>query len=128
MKDKAKQSYYVQRWSAKRRNIPFLITFDEWYNWWLSNGIDKRLPAPPYTSNTLCMCRFNDTGPYSLTNIYCATSLQNIHHRTFEHLFVSIQTPKGKFNSLKETAEYYKVNVSTIHGWLKSKSMDFYRL
>jgi hypothetical protein len=74
---KAKQRYSAQRCRAKQRNISFNLTFDEWYNWWLSNGVDKDISNGPYSSTTLCMCRFNDTGSYELTNIYCETASKN---------------------------------------------------
>jgi len=74
---KAKQRYSSQRSRAKDRNIPFNLTFQEWYQWWLSNGVDKDISNGPYSSTTLCMCRFNDVGPYELTNIYCDTVSNN---------------------------------------------------
>lgn len=141
-KNKARQSFCVQRWSAKKRNILFLITFDEWYNWWLSNGVDKHQTAPPRSSNTLCMCRINDTGPYSLTNIYCATVKQNsadlwIHGKgqyvTSTTRLKSnkirsklIHTPLGNFNSKSAATAFYKVDSTTMGQWLKTKPTEFY--
>jgi hypothetical protein len=143
-KDKARQSYAVQRWFAKKRNIPFLITFDEWYNWWLSNGVDKRLPTTPITANTLCMCRHGDIGPYALTNIYCDTLQNNSrslwtnnrgHHITPTTRLKSnqtrskiIQTPAGVFNSKSAATKFYNVDSTTMGHWLKIKPTEFYYL
>ena len=130
----AKSKYNSQRSTSKCRNIPFLLTFEEWYDWWLSNGIDKNQLMVPFTKQTFCMCRYGDKGPYSLNNIYCDTVSNNTkimkRNNTGNYGACSkpIQTPKGKFNSLKQSAEYYQVNISTIHRWLKSKPNDFYYL
>jgi len=74
---KAVARYNWHRRTANKRNIPFLFTFSEWDNWWLQNGVDKNLPCEPNNGNTLCMCRYNDVGPYEIDNVYCATRSQN---------------------------------------------------
>ena len=73
----ARRRYYSQRARAKTRNIEFDITFEDWYEWWLSKGVDKDIPPGPLTRDTLCMCRYNDCGPYALSNIYCDTMSNN---------------------------------------------------
>jgi hypothetical protein len=73
----AKQKYNSHKHSSKYREIEFNITFDEWYNWWLSNGVDKNQIQPIKTASTLCMCRFNDIGSYQLDNIYADTISNN---------------------------------------------------
>ena len=67
-----RQAYVAQRWDAKQRGIPFLLTFSEWVGWW---GIDfyKRGTGPI----CLQMCRYGDAGAYELGNIYKATANQN---------------------------------------------------
>ena len=72
----AKQKFNIHKNSAKSRGIDFNLTFDQWNNWWLSNGIDKNY-ATDRTKNSPCMCRFNDVGPYELGNIYCDTNSNN---------------------------------------------------
>ena len=74
---KARQRYSAQRSSAKRRNIMFNISFEDWYNWWLNHGVDKNISNGPLSKNTLCMCRKGDQGAYDLTNIYCDTVSNN---------------------------------------------------
>jgi hypothetical protein len=72
----AKLKYARHRAQSKFRNIPFNLTFDEWYNWWLSNGVDKNQDPLPGTPRW-CMCRINDQGPYALGNVYFADNAQN---------------------------------------------------
>lgn len=74
----AKHRYLVHRNHSKLRNIDFLLTFEEWNNWWLSHGVDKNQATKRNDKNQPCMCRYEDTGPYSLDNIYYATRSQNV--------------------------------------------------
>ena len=102
----ALKNYRVKKSLSKKRGIPFLLTFDEWYQWWLSHGVDRNIKRE-FNKDTLCMCRKGDIGPYSLDNIYCATMAQNTTDRNkncspFGHNPKPIQTPLGKFNSIRE--------------------------
>ena len=71
----AKQKYYSHRNRAKRANIEWQLTFDEWYNWWQQTGHwnDRGRAGHNYH-----MCRYNDIGPYALHNIYCDTNSNNV--------------------------------------------------
>jgi hypothetical protein len=74
MRNKDKPKYLVQKFSAEKRGILWKLTFQEWYDWWLStNHYHER----GRKSDQYCMCRFNDIGPYSLSNIYCDTNHNN---------------------------------------------------
>lgn len=103
------KKYNAKKIDAEKRNIKFNLTFNEWYDWWLSNGVDKNKDALPRSKNTLCMCRFGDTGPYSLDNIYCATVSQNSKDLHKNKLLScnrkQIITEVGNFNSIKEWCE-----------------------
>ncbi len=72
----ARQCYRNKKHEAKNRNIPFELTFREYYEWFLSKGIDKNIPQNN-DKNALCMCRYNDTGSYNLNNIYLDTMSNN---------------------------------------------------
>ncbi len=145
----AKRRYDNHKGKAKSRGIPFLITFTEWYYWWLSNGVDKNDVA---YNHKMCMCRVGDTGPYALNNIYCATRSQNTkdaHNNNTgilkgrkkgqgthlgytgakgsDSLFAkTIVTPRGTFGSRKEAIMAYKVDSTTMSRWLKNKPTEFY--
>lgn len=68
------KAYKEHQRNAKRRGIPFLFSFEEWWAWWQINdhwshrGVGK---------NKLVMARKGDTGPYSPENVYCTTHRGN---------------------------------------------------
>lgn len=85
----ARLRFARHRAQAKYRNIEFDFDFASWYQWWLDNGIDRNQPDPFDPDRTepernkmrLCMCRYNDTGPYTRDNVYLATHVQNTRDR-----------------------------------------------
>ena len=124
-----KQKYSAHKSEAKRRGIPFELTFDEWNNWWLSNGVDKRF-ATTHCPTQPVMSRFKDQGPYSLDNIYLNTRSSNTKegwiHRDHSFKLKKISTPVGIFSSRKEAANYYKINPTNINYWIKTKESFYY--
>jgi hypothetical protein len=129
-------SYYKygkHRNDAKQRNIPFQLTYNEWYNWWLSNGVDKNIKQP-LTKNTLCMCRYGDTGPYSLDNIYCATLSQNQKDaRSFNPNFGNTRskpfhTPLKDFPSRLEASRQLGMTIDKLVGLQRKYPSDYYYL
>jgi len=64
--------YHVHKNGAKRRGIGFLLSFEEWWNiwepFWDSRGKSK---------DSLVMCRYGDSGPYSKDNVYIDTYSNN---------------------------------------------------
>ena len=133
---KAHKRYKSTRDQAKQRGIPYELTFAEWYNWWLSHGIDKNLPP---TNHQYCMCRHNDTGPYNLDNIYFATRGQNTkdshtwYKRTYHYggknaTSKPIQTPAGRFGSIIEACQATNMTRRVINYRLKKKSKDYFYL
>ena len=113
----AKYYYGIQKRGAKKRNVPFNLTFEEWDNWWLSHGVDRNVPRT-FVKDSLCMCRKGDVGPYELGNIYCATLEQNGKDKIANNIFPPhtkrISTPDGIFNSVSEAARFYKKDRATI--------------
>jgi hypothetical protein len=77
----ARRKFSRHKSLAKFRNIQFNFTFEEWYNWWLSNGIDKNKNIKWTGSNRPCMCRKNDIGPYDVSNVYFSNNVQNMQDR-----------------------------------------------
>lgn len=71
----ARSKFYTQKIHAKERNIPFLIPFDDWINWWLKTGhwYERGCKSGQYV-----MCRKGDVGPYTLDNIFCDTANKNV--------------------------------------------------
>lgn len=65
-------AYGQQKSMAKRRDIEFNLTLEEWIEWW---GDDFKLRGRG--EGKLVMCRLNDEGPYEVGNIYKATGAEN---------------------------------------------------
>lgn len=126
-RSKAKSRYRDQIRNAVKRGIKMIMSFDEWDQWWLSNGVDKNFST---VQNRLqpCMCRKNDIGDYTLGNVYLGTRSQNTSfawsHRDRSHLCNRVKTPKGIFKSQTEAAKAYNVTYQTILAWTR-KNDDF---
>lgn len=69
---KSIDAYRMQKRHAKRRGVEFALTYEQWLYWW---GED--LPLRGRGIGKLQMCRFMDTGPYALHNIYKSTHEEN---------------------------------------------------
>lgn len=66
--------FKAQKAMAKHRDVEWLLSFDEWMNWWnLTGHYEER----GRKANEFVMSRFNDVGPYSLSNIFCQTRIEN---------------------------------------------------
>lgn len=70
--------YIVQRAQAKHRNIPFLLTFEEWFKIWLDSG---HLHERGCRRGQYVMARFGDKGPYAVGNVAIITSADNLKSR-----------------------------------------------
>lgn len=67
--------FLQQRASAKYRGVEFLMTFEEWRDWWLATGrIDERGKL----RGQWVMGRTGDAGPYQLGNIECMRAEDNV--------------------------------------------------
>jgi hypothetical protein len=72
---KNKLAYNSQKCAAKKRGIPFLLSYDEWqYIWDASGKWEERGRG----SNKYCMARHNDIGPYAVDNISIITNHENL--------------------------------------------------
>lgn len=69
-----KQLYMTQKRNAKKRDINFLLSFDEWLSIWTQSG---QLANRGRGKNKYHMCRNNDTGAYEIGNVYIGTSEHN---------------------------------------------------
>lgn len=128
----AKYRYREHKKGAGYRNIPFKLTFEEWYSWWLAHGVDRNIPRAN-NGNTLCMCRYNDTGAYELGNIYCASKQQNTQDAHKNNRFIKghrkkISTPFGIFESKASAAKALNVHTTTISTRLVKQPNDYFYL
>lgn len=128
----AKIRFNSHKQSAKLRGIDFKLTFDEWNNWWLANGIDKNYPTVKGGSRP-CMSRFNDTGPYSLNNIFLSTISKNMKDSNFllkkeisKRNSRKVSTPNGVFDSKIKAATHYGIRSSSFDYWMKREPNKYF--
>ena len=127
----AKRKYTDHKMGARSKGIEFNISFEDWYNWWLSYGVDKNLPSTytPGHRNMPCMCRKNDIGPYQLDNIYFDTSSNNVSFRNKNNpnfLNKRIKTPSGIFDSRNQAASAEGVSTNTISKRIKTRPAEYH--
>jgi len=96
---KARRAYLSQFCSARRRGIPFLLSFDEWYVIWQQSGhwLERGRKLGQY-----CMARYFDGGPYSKDNVKIILHRSNIIEGNLgrKHIF----TPEHRINLSKAKA------------------------
>lgn len=69
----ATAKYHAQKSSAKQRGIEWLFTFEVWIKWWEEQLGPNWLELRGCKADQYQMARFNDEGPYTPENVYCAT-------------------------------------------------------
>lgn len=111
----ARQRYRDGKYKAtKLRGIEWKISFTEWYDWFLSHGVDKNVKQE-YNGDTIVMCRRGDTGPYSLDNIYADTNRNN---SSDQHNMPTntrpVSTPHGDFRSINTAAKQLNLSPNTV--------------
>lgn len=130
-----KKQYEWQKYNAKRRNIDFLLTYEEWISIW-----GDKITLRGRGKGKYCMARLNDTGPYSIDNIEIILFEQNNKDQISNgknwlvRNIKKVRYSKGKehystypiraklksdndwkaFDTIKEASEYFKVDRSTI--------------
>lgn len=67
-------AYLVQRQAAKKRDIDWLLTFEEWLAIWMASGSWENRGCG---IGKFCMARHGDTGPYAAANVSIQSSQQN---------------------------------------------------
>ncbi len=69
------RDYYNHKYDAtKHRNIPFLLSFEQWLAIWEASG---HLHERGYLSGQYVMARPGDRGPYKIGNVRIVTTNQN---------------------------------------------------
>lgn len=74
-RDKNRSIWYTQKAHARRRRIPFLLTFEEWWDIWQQSGHweERGRKMGQYV-----MSRPNDKGAYEIGNVRIITTEQNL--------------------------------------------------
>ena len=73
-------AYSTHKHHAKLRNIPFLLTFDEWCTIWRESG---KLAERGHCVGQYVMARTGDKGPYAVGNVRITTVSDN-HAESWE--------------------------------------------
>lgn len=126
------RAFTQHRLNAGDRGIDFLFTFDEWCDWWET---DDRWANRGTRKGCFVMARKNDCGPYSFTNVYCATVEQNAKDRRGrenhwraddDELAKGVITPKGVFVNFHEALKAHPtMNIHTMHYYAFTKEHGF---
>jgi hypothetical protein len=66
--------YTNQKVVAKQRGIPFLLTFEEWWEIWQTSG---KWEQRGRRSDQYVMARFGDQGAYAIGNVRICTTQEN---------------------------------------------------
>ena len=69
------RKYQKHRAAAKTRGIDFLLTFEEWLDIWSKSGYYHLRGRG---KGTYVMSRYNDTGAYTIGNVFIQSNAQNI--------------------------------------------------
>jgi hypothetical protein len=123
----AKSRYNDQKGSAFKRNIPFLFTFEEWDQWWLSRNIDREIPQGK-DANCWCMCRYNDSGSYEANNVYLDTNSNNVklRNKLYWGKRGKVHTPYNIFDSINIAATSLGVSRNTITRRMKTHPKEYF--
>lgn len=68
-----KLAYQQYKYTARKRGVPFLLTYDQWRRIWQLSGKTKGRLGHEY-----CMARKGDRGPYAVGNVRIITNRQNV--------------------------------------------------
>ena len=71
---KIRHRYFCHKSKAKQRGIEFILSFDDWLNIWEKSG---KLNDRGCKKGQYVMSRFNDTGPYSINNVFIQLHSKN---------------------------------------------------
>lgn len=72
----AKARFCSQRCDARtKRNIEWLLTFEQWLNIWVSSGHWHERGSK---QGQYCMSRKGDCGPYSIDNVFIQLHSKNV--------------------------------------------------
>lgn len=77
-RDPLRAKYQAHKGDAKRRGIPFKLTFKEWLSIWRRS---RRINQMGYHSGQYVMSRFGDVGAYEVGNVRITTCNKNAAER-----------------------------------------------
>ena len=121
-----KQKYNCQKNMAKKRNIDFQFTYEEWLAWWGDDIVNRGK-----SKGQLVMARIGDQGPYHPDNVVKKTCSENASEGNKGKIYVAWNKGKSQTeehkrklsvarnNQSQETRE--KISASIKEIWAKRK-------
>ena len=94
-----KAAYGNHKHIAIKRGIPFLFTFEQWSEWWLT---DDRWSRRGRKAGQLQMGRKGNSGPYAPENVECVTKEQKQRSQLLA-LSVSAFSPERRAEAAKKS-------------------------
>ena len=94
-----KAAYGNHKHIAIKRGIPFLFTFEQWSEWWLT---DDRWSRRGRKAGQLQMGRKGNSGPYAPENVECVTKEQKQRSQLIA-LSVSAFSPERRAEAAKKS-------------------------
>jgi hypothetical protein len=76
--DDRRKRFGEQVGNARRRGIPWTLTFDEWWAVWEASG---KWPERGRLRGQFCMSRYGDTGAYAVGNVFIQGRCENDSER-----------------------------------------------
>ena len=120
---------------CQRRGHEWQLTFDQWYQWWLDQGMDKNYPENsdqlrPAGPNRGAMLRIKDDEPWSIHNIWVnnrpgtrgnppPVNRANPRSRC-------VITPDGEFASASAAARYYGIRPASMWNRIQDRPQEYY--
>lgn len=74
------EKFKQQKRQAKQRGIPWEMTFDEWYGFWLESG---KWHLRGKRKGQFVMARYGDVGAYALGNVFICDASENHRQANF---------------------------------------------
>jgi hypothetical protein len=99
-----RRQYNLHKSSAKQRNIPFLISYNEWMELWRASGhVDKRGRC----RGNYVMARYGDKGSYEAGNVKIITTAENLAEQERSGRKLSTET-KNKIGMAMQVAHNHR--------------------
>jgi hypothetical protein len=96
IQDLFRKRYNQQKSNAKMRGVEFLFTFEEWKDWWIATG---KWEQRGKLKGQYVMCRYGDIGYYSLDNVFCGTTQENVRDGNLgKEMTISTRNKISAFN------------------------------
>jgi hypothetical protein len=118
-KKNARSKWLGNRARQQARGIVWNLDFFDWYDFWLSQGIDKDLPSKKMTRDALCLVRIDESKPYEKGNIMSASQGENATGK-----------PSRSFGKIRP--DTWVIKDPDLHKmylpWLRARSQSWYRL